>query len=209
MPARRHQPVIAVFDGALEMDEYRAFSADGRIVFLGVSFHHWSEDGQNVRTLWVMGADPGYTIINGVMENGRLVSNGEGVDAAGAFLERSVESYSRRRSYRFEMERSYDGGETWISGFAVIEARNRTNEVPPLPEALHPIVEQARAQAGAAAVTAILEGFADIEEIEGDAGAALRFSSRYMGPDRWRSVYWVLGEGAIREEEVLLESSAQ
>lgn len=201
-----------VFSGALEMDEYRALSPQGDIVFIGASFNYWSDDGRTVKTLWVMGGDPGYTLIDGVLKDNRLTASGIGIDFGGAFSERSVMTLIGERDYRFRMDRSYDGGSHWIEDFSVLDATFRSSAVPDLPKELHPLVQQAKAVAKAPRPgIAVMDGFAEIEEIEDQTstagGRTLRFSSRYMGPDRWRSVYWQIGDDAIKELETVIESS--
>jgi len=201
-----------LFDGAANLDEYRALSPGGNIVFMGASFDFPSNDGQRVQTLWVMGGDPGFTLIDGKMVDGRLVSTGKGADAGGEFLERSVRTYSENGDYTFDMDRSYDGGKTWIDAFAKIEGTFRTEEVPPLPADFHPIIEQARsALDNPNDGTIILDGLAEMEEMEtsldGTKAPTIRFSSRYMNPDRWMSTYWTLGSDQVEHREVTIEVS--
>ncbi len=200
-----------LYDGALELDEYRALGSDGSLVFIGASFHYWSVDERNVNTLWVMGGDPGYTILDGRLDGERLVTTGIGFDSGGEFLERSIHTYSGERNYQFDMDRSYDGGATWIDGFSMSEATFRTAETPPLPTELHPDVRYAKEVAGIQAPgTPVLDGYAEIEEImktkDGEAIRVLRFSSRYRfaGPDRWRSILWKLGAESIDEVETMI-----
>lgn len=198
-----------LFDGAAHLDEYRALSPDGNVVFLGASIDFPSNNNQRVQTLWVMGGDPGYTLIDGKIMNDRLVSTGKGFDAGGEFLERSETVFSGDRNYIFEMDRSYDGGTNWIESFSKSEATYRTSEVPPLPADYHPILQQGRdAIANPPEGTIILDGFASIEELnmslDGTKVPTIRFSSRYMNPDRWQSYYWSLGSdhADVREIEI-------
>ncbi|MGA9574062.1 MAG: hypothetical protein WBS20_08965 [Lysobacterales bacterium] len=196
-----------LFDGTANLDEYRALSPDGKLVFIGASFDFPSNDGQRIQTLWVMGGDPGYTLIDGKMIDGRLVSTGKGSDAGGEFLERSVYTFADDRDYTFDMDRSFDGGKTWIRSFSKSSATFRTEEVPPLPVEYHPILEQAiNALENPPGGTIILGGLAQMEELEtsldGKEGPAIRFSSRYMGPDRLQSVYWTLGSDQVQLREV-------
>jgi len=201
-----------LFGGKANLDEYRALTPDGKIVFMGASFDFPSEDGQRIQTLWVMVGDPGYTLIDGRIINGRLVSNGTGNDSGGEFLERSETSYSGERDYTFDMARSYDGGKTWIESFSHAKATFRSNEVPALPEEYHfflgPIQEAVEHPEGS---QLILNGLGEIEELDqtpdGQNGLTLKFSSRYLSPDRWRSIYWMLGSDDISFEEISLENS--
>jgi hypothetical protein len=192
-----------LFDGSLEMDEYRSFGPAGGLAFAGVSFHDWSPDGKLARTLWLMVGDSGYAAITGRMSNGdTLLSRGEGHDGQGVFVERSVTTTSRGRDYLFVMSRSYDAGATWIEPFNRITATYRGDSVPPLPTTLRPPWQEARTWApDHPAGTVILDGLGEIhtrtETRDGRTVRLLEFCSRYGAPDRWRTVTWEVGTDRI------------
>lgn len=205
-----------LFDGKVTMDEYRAFAPNGQMIFIGVSFHVWKPDG-SLKTLWLMGGDPGYTLIDGRVEREgdirRIITTGEGVDSGGEFLERFVRSEQPDRDYRFKMDRSFDGGKTWIPDFSVSDATFASNDVPELPAALHPRMKQAKESAEIARDgMPILDGFAEIELIDRVSDKSgneltLRFASRYQQPARWRTVYWPLGGDEIEVREQALTNA--
>lgn len=200
--------VTCLFDGAVEMAEYRSFAPNGAVWFRGVSFHVWNAEHTERTTLWAMVGDPGYTVLTERMVDGVLHSEGEGSDRAGAFLETSVTTFDDDYGYRFEMNRSYDGGQSWAQPFNVIDAV-RTDREPPAPVALAPPIRQAREAVGASGdARSILDGLAQVvtrtETVADSARRTIRYSSRYARPDRWRTLVWEVGAPEAAVEERLI-----
>ena len=72
----------------------------------------------------------GETVIEGGMVDGEFHMKGEGRDPGGAFLERARYYDISEDGFRFFMERSYDGGENWISPFNEFVATRRITSAP-------------------------------------------------------------------------------
>lgn len=191
-------------DGHVQMDEFRALNEEGAPVFWGASFQNVIEGPGEAMVLWIMVGDPGYTMIPVTYhEDGTQTSGGGGSDGRGAFLERAETTYENNRDYHFDMDRSYDGGETWIDPFNVIEATFVSDDVAPLPEALVPPMAEgvAALPEGTPRGTPVLDGTAEVRTFEQDGQLMLEFASRYWEPNRWRVATWEVGTDEISFEE--------
>jgi len=199
--------VTCLFDGLVEVAEYRDHGPGGTTRFRGISFHVWEPDHSARTTLWLMVGDPGHTLLVEQMEDGVLLSEGTGTDMGGTFLETSETSFDDDGGYVFDMRRSFDEGETWRP-YNVIHATRTSDEVPRAAE-LEPATARAKAKAGDPSTgVPVLDGFAEVEaiteEVDGRTVRRIRFSSRYAGPNRWRTVTWELGTLEIVDESVPL-----
>lgn len=203
---RASSTVSLLFDGRLDVAEYRDLAPDGRVLFRGISFHAWNRARTERTTLWAMLGDPGLTFLVEHTEDGVLVAEGAGHDAGGAFLETSATTFDDPCGYRFEMNRSYDDGATWRRPFNVIVA-SRLGDAPAAPTQLAPATRDAKLAAGAlSAGSPVLDGLAELEarteEIDGRTVRTIRFSARYANPDRWRTIVWELGELEADDESL-------
>ena len=180
--------VTCLFDGRVEMAEYRDLGPGGQVRFRGVSFHAWEPDRSERTTLWLMLGDPGHTLLVEEMRDGVLHAEGAGVDRSGSFLERSTTTFDADGGYRFDMERSFDDGETWRI-FNVIEARRESGEPPPEPERAPALTAALDAVGVEPSGLAALDGLAEVEalteQVDGRTRRVIRFSARYARPDRW------------------------
>ncbi|MGE0552835.1 MAG: DUF1579 family protein [Gemmatimonadales bacterium] len=122
--SRGTSEVRLVLDGRALQDDFRALDAAGRVVFRGTSFRAPNPRTGGWSIKWMMVGDPGYTIIEAVFDSaGRtLTGTGRGEDLAGRFEERFVYRFHGADRYEFDMDRTYDGGKSWIVGFSRIEA---------------------------------------------------------------------------------------
>jgi hypothetical protein len=73
-----------------------------------------------------MAGRKGLTDIQAEWKDGKLVGKGEGYDGYGSFKERFEYYNISDNSYTFRMDRSYDGGETWLKNFNRIEATRKS-----------------------------------------------------------------------------------
>ncbi len=204
-PIRATSTVTCLLDGRLEVAEYRAFAPDGTVVFRGVSFHAWEPEREKRTTLWAMLGDPGHTVLVEHMEDDELLSEGDGRDLRGTFQETSTTTFDDEGGYRFEMNRTYDGGATWIEPFNVIEAVKLADRAPE-PTPLTKPTREAKQAAGVSSKGApLLDGLAEVETrtetAEGHTRRFVRFSARYARPDRWRTLEWELGELEVASED--------
>lgn len=198
-----------LFDGQLDMAEYRSFNPAGQLVFAGVSFHAWEPDGQSLTTLWLMVGDPGFSILPTKKEaDGRLVvSRGWGEDGEGKFLERSETTVAPNHDYVFVIERSRDNGTTW-QPYTTIEGTFRTATPPPHATALRDGLLAIRGTPPPTDHVIILDGLGELalEETGTDVPVrTIRFSSIYGTPPEppktWRTATWRLGAKTFTTEE--------
>lgn len=112
-PPRARTHAYYILDGFMIQADYRALDPAGNVVFRGTSLRTYDPQKGAWSIKWVMANNSGYTDIVARMKDGELVSTGKGVDGGGEFIERYRFYDIRKNSYKFEMERSYDGGKTW------------------------------------------------------------------------------------------------
>ena len=120
-------------DGRAEIAEYRSLGADGQPVFHGASITIWSADRSQGRTLWAMVGVDGWTDIEVRWRDQALVSTGKGHDPEGAFLERWKTTFTPGGDQHFAMDRSFDGGTTWVAPKNIIKYLKSTAQPEPLP----------------------------------------------------------------------------
>lgn len=120
-------------DGRAEIAEYRSLDANGRAAFHGASITLWNEARTVGRTLWAMVGVDGWTDIRVRMEDGKLVSDGKGHDPEGAFIERWTTTFMPGGDQHFVMDRSFDGGASWVAPKNIIEYLKTTTRPEPLP----------------------------------------------------------------------------
>lgn len=211
-----------LFEGLVSMDEFRYLNHAGETVFRGISFGHQNEASDRERILWVMVGETGLTLIDGEIRDGRYYTEGEGFDAPGAFLERSVTKYPDANTMAFKMDRSYDDGASWITPFNRIEGERTSTTLPPLPQTLdaelaampyargrsqwHYSIRRQNADGenwlGYADVESsiVLDGFAETLEIaEYDRDGTLNaryiaYSTLDKNGEQWRTVKWNIDE---------------
>lgn len=115
-----------VLDGYVLQADYRGLDPDGNVTFRGTSLRFWDPVRGKLLMRWAVANAFEYTLIVGEMVDGELVSTGEGRDSRGSeFIERYRFFEIRDDSFRFEMERSFDGGDTW---FRFADIRYQRNE---------------------------------------------------------------------------------
>ncbi|MCB1043432.1 MAG: hypothetical protein KDC35_10855 [Acidobacteria bacterium] len=114
--------VYRALDGYALLDEFRAYNDQNQVVFRGVSFRTYIPETGKWAIKWVMANEAGMTDLTAEYKNGELVMEGKGSDGMGAFLERAVYYNISADHYSFKLDRSYDGGKTWIKGMNLIEA---------------------------------------------------------------------------------------
>ena len=112
-----------ILDGYAMQDNYLILNSSDEIVFRGTSIRSYNPRTDKFQIVWIMPGYKGITDIQAEWKEGKLISTGKGYDYAGEFLERFEYYDIKKNSYSFKMDRSYDGGETWIENFGRIEAK--------------------------------------------------------------------------------------
>lgn len=193
-----------LFDGDVQMDEFRLFNEEDQTEFWGVSFYQSGTMGPATHALWIMVGDPGISQLHNVLLSDQIgATDGYGHDARGAFLERSATIHHDNGDYDFHLARSYDDGETWRSPINLIEATFVSHDAADLPGGLVPVMQEGAdaTNADLEGATFILDGTALIRTHETNGERSIVFASRYWGPDRWREVEWTIGTGEINVVE--------
>jgi hypothetical protein len=201
-PARVNR--YCLFDGDVQMDEFRVFNDEGQPTFWGVSFYQSGTMGAASHALWIMVGDPGISQLHNILLTDQLgTTTGTGTDARGAFLERSATVHHDNGDYDFYLARSYDDGESWLSPLNVINARFVSHVVPELPGGLVPVMQEGADATNANLEDAlfILDGTALVRVRENHGERSIVFASRYWNPDRWREVEWTVSTGDINITE--------
>lgn len=112
-----------ILDQAAIQDDFFALDPNDNVVFRGTSIRSYNRQSGKYQIVWVMPGVNGITDISGVMSNGKLVTTGKGYDGNGEFLERFEYYNIKADSYSFKMDRSYDGGKTWLINFSSFDAK--------------------------------------------------------------------------------------
>ncbi|MBI1237029.1 MAG: hypothetical protein GC188_10145 [Alphaproteobacteria bacterium] len=174
-------------DGRAELAEYRSLGPDNQPVFFGVSLTVWNADRTEGRTLWAMVGDAGYTEIVQHWDGDVLVTTGEGFDTGGRFLERARYEFAPGGDYRFEMDRSFDGGESWESPTNIIEALKTAHPPEPLNATWSPNLAASAASVMPEGGQVILDGLAWFDWVLADSGqpAGARFAAPVEADGQW------------------------
>ena len=114
-----------ILDGTAVLDEIRHVDDDGEVNFRGASFRTYLPDRDRWYVLWMMANVEGYSELHAQLVDGELHTEGRGRDPGGALVERGRYHDISRDGYSFTLERSYDGGETWVRPFVAYRAVRR------------------------------------------------------------------------------------
>jgi len=187
------------YDGQADLSEYRGLNEANQVIFHGLSVTLWNADRSSGRTLWAMVGVDGHTDIRLSWDGaGKLIAEGEGTDPEGAFFERSRSSFRPGGDYHFEMDRSYDGGETWIAPRNIIEYLRTPAEPPPLPNEWSPRLPFGAQLAGQGGMI-MLDGMAWGRFTEDGQGRPTGFVFATVAPKGgawvWRTITWTLANG--------------
>lgn len=123
MRGKARSIVKYILDETAMQDDFISFNRSGEVVFRGTSIRSYNPRTDKFQIVWIMPGIMGITDISAEWKDGRLVSTGKGYDGGGEFLERFEYYDITDDSYSFKMDRSYDGGETWIENFGRMEAK--------------------------------------------------------------------------------------
>ena len=75
--------------------------------------------------LWMMAEVEGYSELTAELAHGELRTTGRGRDGSGQLVERGRYFEISDRAFSFTLERSYDGGATWIRPFVAFRATRK------------------------------------------------------------------------------------
>lgn len=117
-----------ILDGNAMQDDFMTIGESGEILFWGTSIRSYNPRTDKFQIVWIMPGYRGLTDIVAEWKEDKLISTGKGYDYAGEFLERFEYYDIKKNSYSFKMDRSYDGGETWIENFGRMKAKRIKND---------------------------------------------------------------------------------
>ena len=112
-----------ILDKAAIQDDFYMLGQNDQVVFRGTSIRSFNRQSGKYQIVWVMPGVDGIIDISGVLSNGKLVTTGKGYDGRGEFLERFEYYDIKPDSYSFKMDRSYDGGKTWLLNFSSFDTK--------------------------------------------------------------------------------------
>ena len=197
------------YDGRADMSEYRGLDKSNQPYYHGVSVTIWNDDRSIGRSLWAMVGTDGYTDIELRWDGDKLVSETEGREPQGTFLGRTTSEFHPGGDFKFVMERSYDGGETWISPRNTIEYLKTPTPPPALPENWAPQLSYADQFVGEGGMI-ILDGFAWGRFVENQDGAPVGFTFASVAPKGdgwvWRTLNWTFEDGVADISDIPLGS---
>jgi len=113
-------------DGTAILDELRHLDQAGEhIVFRGSAFRTFVPETGHWYVIWMMAGVEGYSELTAELLQGEVRTTGRGRDPGGELVERGRYFDITDRSFSFTLERSYDGGTTWIRPFVTFRATRR------------------------------------------------------------------------------------
>lgn len=195
-------------DGRADIAEYRSLDATGQAIFHGASITIWNAERTAGRTLWAMVGVDGWTDIQVRWQDQKLVSEGKGHDPQGRFIERWTTTFTAGGDQHFVMDRSFDGGDTWVAPKNIIEYLKSMAKPWPLPtewsEQFAPFAPQLVGDGG----MIFLDGNAWGKFTRNDRGEPVGFTFASVAPKDgqwvWRTLTWSYDEGVTDVEDVPL-----
>ena len=115
-----------LLDGAAILDEWRHFDEAGEVVVRGAGFRTFVPGTDRWYVLWMMTGVEGYSELAAWLQHGEIRTSGQGRDPGGELVERGRFFDISASAFSFALERSYDGGTTWIRPFVAFRATRRS-----------------------------------------------------------------------------------
>ena len=117
--------VERILDGTAIFDEIRHVDDAGEINFRGATFRTYLADKDRWYVLWMMANVEGCTELFAQVIDGEVHTIGKGKDPMGELLERGRYFDISDDACSFTLDRSNDGGKTWIRAFVSFRASRR------------------------------------------------------------------------------------
>jgi len=117
--------VHRILDGTALFDEIRHLDEAGHVNFRGASFRTYVPDTDGWYVVWMMANVEGYSELRAEVVNGEVQTTGQGRDPGGELREKGRYYAIFADGYCFTLDRSYDGGKTWIRPFVSFRATRR------------------------------------------------------------------------------------
>ena len=117
--------VRRILDGAAILDEIRHLDGEGRVNFRGATFRTYLPERDRWYVLWMMAHVEGHTELEARVVAGEVHTTGRGRDPSGDLVERGRYHDVSREGFSFTLDRSNDGGATWLRPFVAFRAVRR------------------------------------------------------------------------------------
>lgn len=117
--------VRRILDGTAILDEIRHVDQEGRVNFRGATFGTYLPYRDRWYVLWMMANVEGYSELDTQVIDGEVHTTGKGRDPGGELMEQGRYHDISANGYSFTLDRSYDGGKTWIRPFVLFRATRR------------------------------------------------------------------------------------
>lgn len=111
-----------ILDGTALFDEIRHLDEAGQVNFRGASFRTYIPDSDAWYVVWMMANVEGYSELRAEVAAGEVRTSGQGRDPSGELIEQGRYYDISADGYSFTLDRSYDGGKTWIRPFVSFRA---------------------------------------------------------------------------------------
>jgi hypothetical protein len=118
--------VYRILDGTALLDEIRHLDDQGQVNFRGASFRTYVPATDGWYVVWMMANVEGYSELRAEVVDDEVRTSGQGRDPGGELVERGRYHGITAAGYSFTLERSYDGGRTWIRPFVSFRATRRS-----------------------------------------------------------------------------------
>ena len=122
---RANSQVHRILDGNALFDEIRHIDEAGQVNFRGASFRTYVPDSDAWYVVWMMASVEGYSALRAEVVDGEIRTSGQGRDPGGELIEQGRYYDISADGYSFTLDRSYDGGKTWIKPFVSYRATRR------------------------------------------------------------------------------------
>ena len=117
--------VHRILDGTALLDEIRHMDEAGKVNFRGASYRTYVPDRDAWYVLWMMSNIEGCSALRAETVDGEIRTTGQGSDPGGGLMEQGRYYDISADGYSFTLDRSYDGGKTWIRPFVSFRATRR------------------------------------------------------------------------------------
>jgi hypothetical protein len=122
---RAKSQVHRILDGTALFDEIRHLDEAGQVNFRGASFRTYVPDSDAWYVVWMMANVEGYSELRAEVVDGEVRTSGRGRDPGGELIEQGRYYDISADGYSFTLDRSYDGGKTWLRPFVSFRATRR------------------------------------------------------------------------------------
>ncbi len=111
-----------ILDGWAIQDEWVSTAGQGGSGF-GTNIRSFNPKTRKWDNRWLSSGSLQWKYFESEMVGDTMVMTGEGVDPRGVFVDRNTFYDIEKDSWKWRKDRSYDGGESWIEGIALIDAK--------------------------------------------------------------------------------------